>query len=74
MWILCGCLSVAFCITGWIMVPMKKFVSQWASVCSLAFVSLTLLMEYRICNYSFVGKCCAYGCDMHEKEGFINLY
>ena len=48
MWILCGGLSVAFCIIGWIMVPMKKIVSQWASICSLAFVSLTLLMEYRM--------------------------
>ena len=48
MWILCGGLSVAFCIIGWSMVPMKKIVSQWASICSLAFVSLTLLMEYRI--------------------------
>ena len=48
MWILCGGLSVAFCIIGWIMMPKKKIVSQWASVCSLAFVSLTLLMEYRM--------------------------
>ena len=48
MWILCGGLSVVFCIIGWIMMPKKKIVSQWASVCSLAFVSLTLLMEYRM--------------------------
>ena len=48
MWILCGGLSVVFCIIGWIMMPKKKIVSQWASVCSLAFVSVTLLMEYRM--------------------------
>ena len=48
MWILFGVLSVIFCIIGWIMVPKKKIVSQWASVCSLAFVSLTLLMEYQM--------------------------
>lgn len=48
MWILCGALSVVFCTIGWIMVPKRKALSQWASVCSLAFVSLTLLMEYRM--------------------------
>ena len=34
----------------WILfgVSKKKIVSQWASVCSLAFVSLTLLMEYQM--------------------------
>lgn len=48
MWILFGVLSVIFCIIGWIMVSKKKIVSQWASVCSLAFVSLTLLMEYQM--------------------------
>ena len=48
MWILFGVLSVIFCMIGWIMVSKKKIVSQWASVCSLAFVSLTLLMEYQM--------------------------
>lgn len=48
MWILCGILSLIFCIIGWIMVFKKKIVSQWASVGSIAFVAITLLMEYRM--------------------------
>ena len=49
MWIICGILSVIFCIIGWIMVSKKKKNTACVfSACSLAFVSLTLLMEYRI--------------------------
>lgn len=49
MWIICGILSVIFCAAGWIMVSKKKKNTACAfSACSLAFVSLTLLMEYRI--------------------------
>lgn len=48
MWIICGILSVIFCVIGWIMVSKKNIMACWASVCSLVFVSLTLLMEYRM--------------------------
>ncbi len=48
MWIVSGALSVIFCIIAWITVSKKQTVSLWASVCSLAFVALTLLMEYRL--------------------------
>lgn len=50
MWIICGILSVIFCVAGWIMYGIKKEKNRacLASVCSLAFVSLTLLMEYRM--------------------------
>lgn len=48
MWIICEIISVVFCIAGWIMTAKKDTKALWASVCSLAFVSLTLLMEYRM--------------------------
>ena len=48
MWIICGVLSLVFCILSWIMVTKKSAKTIWASVCSLSFVVLTLLMEYRI--------------------------
>lgn len=49
MWIICGVLSVIFCVIGWIMVSKKKKNTACVfSACSLAFISLTLLMEYRI--------------------------
>lgn len=48
MWILCGILSVAFCITGWVLAFKKHPGTLWASVCSLAFVCLTLLMQYKL--------------------------
>lgn len=49
MWIICGILSVIFCVAGWIMVSKKKKNTACVfSACSLAFVSLTLLMEYRM--------------------------
>lgn len=49
MWIICGILSVIFCVIGWIMVAKKKKNTVCVfSACSLAFVSLTLLMEYRM--------------------------
>ncbi len=57
MWIICGILSVMFCVIGWIMNAMKKEKNMvcLASVCSLAFVSLTLLMEYKVV-LNFVNK------------------
>lgn len=44
----CGILSVIFCGIGWIMVSMKSAKAYWASACSLALVSLALLMEYHM--------------------------
>ena len=48
MWIICGILSVLFCVLGWVLFLRKKSSAAWASACSLVFVSLTLLMEYRL--------------------------
>lgn len=48
MWLLCGILSVILCIAGWIMASKKETLAQWACFCSLAFVAITLLMEYRM--------------------------
>lgn len=48
MWIICGILSVLFCILAWMLLLRKKSGVAWASACSLVFVSLTLLMEYRL--------------------------
>lgn len=48
MWIICGIVSVAFCLLAWIMAAKKNHKASWAAVCSLALVSLTILMEYRM--------------------------
>jgi hypothetical protein len=48
MWMICGIISVVFCIVGWVMTVKKSAKAFWASACSLAFVSITLLMEYRM--------------------------
>ena len=48
MWIICGIISVVFCIAGWVMTAKKSAKALWATACSLAFVSITLLMEYRM--------------------------
>lgn len=42
MWIIFGVISVVFCLVAWF----KK--SIYASCCSLAFVSLTFLAEYKL--------------------------
>ena len=47
MWIVCAALSIIFNVIGWILAS-KKITTCWVSVSSLAFVALTLLMEYRI--------------------------
>ena len=47
MWILCGLVSVLLCALGWIPAFRKSARMIWASSCSLAFVTLTLLLEYR---------------------------
>ena len=46
--IICGILSVLFCILAWVLLLRKKSSAAWASECSLVFVSLTLLMEYKL--------------------------
>ena len=48
MWIICGVISVVFCVTAWILYAKKSPKSLWASGCSISFVALTLLMEYRL--------------------------
>ncbi len=48
MWILCGIPSAAFCVAGWVLAFKKHPGTVWASVCSLAFVCLTLLMQYKL--------------------------
>lgn len=48
MWIICAALSIIFYVIGWILVSKKKIATCWASASSLAFVTLTLLMEYKI--------------------------
>ena len=46
--ILCGILSVAFCVAGWVLAFKKHPGTVWASVTSLALGCLTLLMQYRL--------------------------
>ena len=48
MWIICGIISVIFCAAAWIMTANKNRNAGVASMCSLAFVAITLLMEYRM--------------------------
>ncbi len=46
MWIVCGIISVVFCVIAWIMTMNKNKKANLASMCSLSFVAITLLMEY----------------------------
>lgn len=48
MWIICSGLSAVFCVIAWIMAIKKNNKAVWASVCSLSFTAITLLMEYRL--------------------------
>ena len=43
--LLCFVVSIVFCIIAWIMTIKKNKMANWASVCSLSFVAITLLME-----------------------------
>lgn len=43
----CFVISLVFCIVAWIMTIKRNKMANWASVCSLSFVAITLLMEYR---------------------------
>ena len=48
MWIVCAALSGIFCVLSWVMVLCRKPKAIWASVCSVSFVAMTLLMQYRL--------------------------
>lgn len=55
MWIICGAISIIFCVVAWLMVTNKNTKAVWATGCSLSFVALTLLMEYKLV-LDFVNK------------------
>ncbi len=48
MWIAAGIMSVIFCMLALGMSIKKNGKACWASACSLSFVAITLLMEYRL--------------------------
>ena len=48
MWMITVFLSVGFCVAGYIMILKKNTVVYWMSASSLAFVSLTLLVEHKM--------------------------
>ena len=48
MWIICGMISVIFCVIAWVMAINKNKKANLASMCSVSFVAITLLMEYRM--------------------------
>lgn len=45
--LICFAVSILFCVIAWVMAMKKSKKSHWASVCSLSFAVITLLMEYR---------------------------
>ncbi len=55
MWIICGIISVVLCIVSWVLIAKKSTKAGWAAICSLAFVSLTLLAQYKLIS-DWVGK------------------
>ncbi len=48
MWLAAGIMSVVFCVIALAMSVMKNEKACWASACSLSFVAISLLMEYRL--------------------------
>ena len=48
MWIITGIASIIFCVIAIGMVVKKKQKAGLASICSLSFVAITLLMQYRL--------------------------
>lgn len=48
MWIFCGIMSVVFYVMAWIMTINNNKKANLASMCSVSFVAITLLMEYRM--------------------------
>ena len=48
MWIICGAISIIFCIGGWILKIKESDRAVLSAVCSLAFVIATLLVQYKM--------------------------
>ena len=48
MWIITGIASIIFCVIAIGMVVKKKQKAGLASICSLSFVAITLLMQYQL--------------------------
>lgn len=48
MWIITGIASILFCVIAIGMVVKKKQKAGLASICSLSFVAITLLMQYQL--------------------------
>lgn len=48
MWAICAGISVLLCVIAWTLKIRKSEKAAWASVNSLSFVAITLLMEYRM--------------------------
>lgn len=45
--LICFVISIILCLVSWIMTIKKNKMANWASVSSLSFAAITLLMEYR---------------------------
>ena len=82
MWIVTGIMSMIFCIIGWGMASKRNKIADWASVGSLSFVAVTLLMEcidgcgsvyvfdlVWLCGYYAFGECR----DNYEKQEISGL-
>ena len=48
MWMVTGMISIIFCAIAWGITAKKSKKADWAVLCSLSFVIITLLMEYRM--------------------------
>lgn len=48
MWVICAGLSVIFCVIAWVLKIKKSEKASWASACSLSFVAITLLLQYKM--------------------------
>ncbi len=48
MWIICGVISIIFCICGWILKIKESNRAVLSAICSLAFVIATLLVQYKM--------------------------
>ena len=48
MWIICGVISIIFCIGGWILKIKESNRAVLSAICSLAFVIATLLVQYKM--------------------------
>lgn len=48
MWIICGVISIIFCIGGWILKIKESNRAVLSAICSLVFVITTLLVQYKM--------------------------